>query len=72
MIRRRWGLVEMGDGGARCPAIQLIRRGIRPRTKARMDWHGAWLGNDDDRPMRAVSGSGLPARLFREIALELH
>ncbi len=32
---------------------------------------GVWLGNDDDRPMRAVSGSGLPARLFREIALEL-
>ncbi len=33
---------------------------------------GVWLGNDDGRPMRAVSGSGLPARLFREIALELH
>ena len=32
---------------------------------------GVWLGNDDDRPMRAVSGSGLPARLFRDIALEL-
>ncbi len=32
---------------------------------------GVWLGNDDGRPMRAVSGSGLPARLFREIASEL-
>lgn len=31
-----------------------------------------WLGNDDGRPMRNVGGSGLPARLFREIASELH
>jgi len=44
LIRRRWGLAEAGDTGARCPAVQLIRRGMRPRTKARMDWHGAWLG----------------------------
>jgi len=32
---------------------------------------GVWLGNDDGRPMKAVSGSGLPARLFRDIAREL-
>ncbi len=30
-----------------------------------------WLGNDDARPMRGVTGGGLPARLFREVALEL-
>ncbi len=29
---------------------------------------GVWLGNDDDRPMRGVTGSGLPARLFHDIA----
>jgi penicillin-binding protein 1A len=29
---------------------------------------GVWLGNDDNRPMRGVTGGGLPARLFREIA----
>ena len=28
-----------------------------------------WLGNDDNTPMRGVTGGGLPARLFREIAL---
>ena len=28
---------------------------------------GVWLGNDDDRPMRGVTGGSLPARLFREI-----
>ncbi|RZM23965.1 MAG: hypothetical protein EOP67_47430 [Sphingomonas sp.] len=29
---------------------------------------GVWLGNDDDRPMRGVTGSSLPARLFHDIA----
>ncbi len=29
---------------------------------------GVWLGNDDGRPMRNVTGSGLPARLFRDVA----
>ena len=32
---------------------------------------GVWLGNDDDRPMKGVSGGGLPARVFREIAAEV-
>ena len=27
-----------------------------------------WLGNDDNRPMRNVTGGSLPAQLFREIA----
>ena len=30
---------------------------------------GVWLGNDDNRPMRGVTGSALPARLFRAVAL---
>lgn len=29
---------------------------------------GVWLGNDDDRPTAGVTGGGLPARLFGEIA----
>ena len=32
---------------------------------------GVWLGNDDDRPMRGVTGSTLPARLFHDIAAAL-
>ena len=32
---------------------------------------GVWLGNDDAHPMRGVTGSSLPARLFREIAVEV-
>jgi penicillin-binding protein 1A len=30
---------------------------------------GAWLGNDNDAPMKAVQGGSLPARLFHEIAV---
>ena len=30
-----------------------------------------WLGNDDAHPTKAVAGSGLPARLFKEIAQEV-
>lgn len=30
---------------------------------------GVWLGNDDGRPMRDVTGSSLPARLFHDVAL---
>jgi len=30
---------------------------------------GIWLGNDDNRPMKAVQGGSLPARLFRDIVV---
>jgi len=32
---------------------------------------GVWLGNDDGRPMHNVTGGGLPARLFHDIAAEI-
>ena len=41
---RRWGVAETGGGGARCSAVQRVRRGMRPRTGARMDWPEALLG----------------------------
>jgi penicillin-binding protein 1A len=28
---------------------------------------GVWLGNDDDHPMRAVTGGSLPAKLWHDI-----
>ena len=31
---------------------------------------GVWVGNDDDRPMRDVSGGGLPARLWRAFMVD--
>ena len=30
---------------------------------------GVWMGNDDNRPMKGVTGGDLPARLFHAIAL---
>ena len=32
---------------------------------------GVWLGNDDNRPMTNVTGGGLPAKLFHDIAEQL-
>lgn len=31
---------------------------------------GVWLGNDDNRPMKKVTGGGLPARLWRDYMVE--
>jgi penicillin-binding protein 1A len=33
---------------------------------------GAWVGNDDHSPMKRVSGSTLPAKLWREVMLLAH
>ena len=34
------------------------------------DWiAGVWLGNDDNRPMKGVSGANLPAQIWREAML---
>jgi penicillin-binding protein 1A len=30
---------------------------------------GVWVGNDEGRPMRGVTGGGLPALIFREFVL---
>jgi penicillin-binding protein 1A len=32
---------------------------------------GVWMGNDDNTPMKNVVGGGLPARLFRDVALAI-
>jgi penicillin-binding protein 1A len=33
---------------------------------------GIWVGNDDGRPMKKVTGGGLPARIWREFMLDAH
>ncbi len=33
---------------------------------------GVWMGNDDGRPMKGVTGGGLPARLWRDIMAAAH
>jgi len=33
---------------------------------------GVWMGNDDGRPMKGVTGGGLPTRLWRDIMAAAH
>ncbi len=33
---------------------------------------GVWLGNDDNKPMKQVTGGGLPARLWHDFMLPAH
>jgi penicillin-binding protein 1A len=33
---------------------------------------GVWLGNDDETPMKKVTGGGLPAKLWRAVMAEAH
>jgi penicillin-binding protein 1A len=32
---------------------------------------GVWMGNDDNRPMKNITGGSLPARLFHDIAAQI-
>lgn len=33
---------------------------------------GVWMGKDDNRPLAGVTGGGLPAEIWREVALRVH
>lgn len=33
---------------------------------------GVWIGNDDDAPMKGVTGGGLPARVWKQVMAEAH
>ena len=33
---------------------------------------GVWIGNDDNTPMKAITGGGLPARVWADFMLEAH
>ena len=80
MIRMLTGVVSRGSGRA----AAIPGRAVAGKTGTTQDNRDAWfvgcvnstviavwLGNDDNTPMRGVTGSGLPARLFHDIAMEL-
>ncbi len=80
MIRMLAAVVKRGSGKAAAIAGRFVAGKTGTTQDFKDAWFmgevgstvvGVWLGNDDGRPMKGVTGSGLPARLFREVAAEV-
>ena len=80
MVRMLAAVVSRGSGRAAAVPGRFVAGKTGTTQDSRDAWFvgevgttviGVWLGNDDGRPMRGVTGSGLPATLFRQVAGEL-
>jgi penicillin-binding protein 1A len=78
MARMLGAVVSRGTGRAAAVAGRVVAGKTGTTQDFRDAWFigsvkgvliGVWLGNDGNEPMKGVLGGGLPARLFREIAL---
>jgi penicillin-binding protein 1A len=78
MARMLGAVVSRGTGRAAAVAGHVVAGKTGTTQDFRDAWFigsvkgvliGVWLGNDGNEPMKGVLGGGLPARLFREIAL---
>ena len=74
-----WGAANEGTGRAAVPP----RRAVLGKTGTTQDYRdawfiglvgdlaiGVWVGNDDASPMDGVTGGGLPAEIWRDVARE--